>query len=663
MAWHHSSRSRVAWLVALMAASGCINPLDVFGVEEDVIETESQARATDKLSDKHPPYDPELTVRETFDGCPFVLNKSAAVTRLSIEDLAAEDRALKGTLFATRAEALEALGGRTIIASMEVVNGALKPFNDGLYAAVELLAENGEQGALVNKRALLDALLSELVARHSVAPTDAGLMAACADFAAAAKIGGSSSVSVPAELDGAVSSRVSAFDRAPLHSTVVGFYAWTPELESIFRRDRWLMYALEGSYEPALPTDRIAAVVGVLADRPELQSAYSNLLGLYAGLTNPAMAFSPLDVLSETSEADGDAAARTAVFASRHPELGQDCGKELSWLPPATSPETELFNRMACSGQLSGNPLDALIAAIQSGQIDLTPREDSGWYDRQLYALETLLLPDRAAENDHLLLTHEYKEKLVETFKSLLIQTRETHAKSLGMSSKTGFDSQQSVDLYPLLPVEPFPTFYLRTARAYAFVETLLSAALGSQALESTARLLEDGTRASEPLATELADKIRLLYGLYLVSAASIGVRPDLSAEELATVGVEAAEADARTWLAGWDNDKDVLRDPRVILPVSWDELGGTATYWAVAGVKVLRMHASYPEGYEPRVIESGYCSVKDFIPFEPYMLVEQTLEVTRPTDVPPPTRDEFRALADRHSTLDELRAALEAGG
>jgi hypothetical protein len=97
-----------------------------------------------------------------------------------------------------------------------------------------------------------------------------------------------------------------------------------------------------------------------------------------------------------------------------------------------------------------------------------------------------------------------------------------------------------------------------------------------------------------------------------------------------------------------------------VILPVAWDEAGGTATYWAVAGVKVLRMHASYPEGYEPHVIESGYCSVKGFIVFEPYMLVEQTLEVTRPVGAALLSRDEFRALADRYSTPEELRAAQE---
>jgi hypothetical protein len=650
-------RPPAACLVCAWVVCGCANPLDTFGVEEEVIETESPARTSDSLSDKNPQYDPELTVSESFEGCEFVLNKSASVTRLSIQGLARGDSGLKDKLFPTRGAALKALGDREVIASMEVVNGALKPFNDGLYAAVELLAETGENGAPVNKRGFFDALLGELVARHSADPANAPIAAATADFATAAQIAGSSSVAVPSDLDAAVAERLKEFDADPIHAKPIGLYTWTPELETIFRRDRWLTYSA-----PEPTPDSVAAVLGVLVDQPELETAYSNILGLYAGLTNPAMDYSPLDVLEQTADtASDEPTARTSAFVASHPDLGQECGKPFRWLPAATSPETELFQRLACSGKVSGNLLDALIHAIQSGEIDLTPREGSGWYDRQLYALETLLLPERAAENDHLLLTHEYKDKLVETFKSLVIQTRETHVKSLGGGVTLSSGPPPAVDLYPLLPVEPFPTFYLRTARAYAFLETFLSAVLGTDALESTARLLENGKRSGEPLATELRDKIRLLYGLYLVSAASIGVRPDLSDEEATAVNTEQAEADARAWLEAWETDQDVLRDPRVIVPVAWDEQAETVTYWAVAGVKVLRVHASFPEGFEPRVIESGWCDVNGFVPFEPYMLVEQTLEVTRPLDAPPLTREEFRELADEYTALPELRAALEA--
>ena len=50
------------------------------------------------------------TVLGDFDDCEFTLNKSASVTRLSLQELGDEDRAFDGVLFPTRAEALEQLG-------------------------------------------------------------------------------------------------------------------------------------------------------------------------------------------------------------------------------------------------------------------------------------------------------------------------------------------------------------------------------------------------------------------------------------------------------------------------------------------------------------------------------------------------------------------------
>jgi hypothetical protein len=641
---------------ALLVVAGCTpNPLDVLGVEEQVIETEAY-RKDDQLSDKHPEYDPGLTVVETFGHCKFTLNKSASVTRLTVQKLGESDRALDGVLFPTRAAALAALGERTVVASMEVVNGALKPFNDGLYAAIELLIEAGTHGSLVNKRAVWDALLGELLARHQVNPAQPGLFQAAADLGAAAELGGSWPSEPPVEIRSAALERLAKFNQDAFHAQPVGFYTWVPELDPIFRRDRWLMYS-----EP--PPEAVGAVAGILAERPELESGYAGLLGLYAGLTNPPITYSALDLLSASggSSSSADAAAMTNAFRVAHPDYGTACGKGLSWFPPSTSAESELFRRVACTGGTGANLLDLLIQAIQSGAIDLTPRADSGWYDRQLYALETLLLPERAGENDHLLLTREYKEKLVETFKSLIIQTRETHAKQLGMGEVQSVDPTP-IDLYPLLPVEPFPTFYLRTARAYAFLGNFLRTTLGTEALNAAPRLFEEGTRAERSIASELDEKIRLLYGLHRVAAASIGMRPEISPEEQASVDITAAEAEARGWLGSWPRDADVLRDPRVILPIMRDQIPGTTTYWAIAGIKALRIHASYPAGYEPQVVSSSFCSVNAFVPFEPYLLVEQALQVTRPSDLPPLTRDEFRAIADANPTLEGLRRALESG-
>ena len=98
--------------------------------------------------------------------------------------------------------------------------------------------------------------------------------------------------------------------------------------------------------------------------------------------------------------------------------------------------------------------MQVLISAIRNGKLDVTPEKNSGWYDYQLHALETLLLPEKGLESDHLLLTAAYKKKLVESFKSILTQTRETHVKQLETGADTVSALPKEVDIYPLFPVE-----------------------------------------------------------------------------------------------------------------------------------------------------------------------------------------------------------------
>jgi hypothetical protein len=305
----------------------------------------------------------------------------------------------------------------------------------------------------------------------------------------------------------------------------------------------------------------------------------------------------------------------------------------------------------------TANWLDALIQAIQSGTIDLTPTKLSGFYDRQLYAFETLLRPERGTESQHLLLTRAYQQKLVEKFKSVLTRSTETSAKQLFILNPEIFELK-SVYISPRLVVEPFPTFYLRTARAYAFLRSFLSAVLGAEALDTTPRVLEGGKAATGSIGSELNAKIRLLYGLHLLAAESIGMGAELSQEERSTLSTDDAESEARRWLDSWKKDADVATDPRVMVPLSRDDRG--ITYWVVAGVKVLRMQASYLKGAEPQTVAS-LCTAKGFVPFEPYMIVEQSMQVTLPASSPPLTPDEFRTIADKNPTLDGLRGALGA--
>jgi len=335
----------------------------------------------------------------------------------------------------------------------------------------------------------------------------------------------------------------------------------------------------------------------------------------------------------------------------------------VAFLPASRSKDTSYFNALSSCNfdQFAGtNVMDVLIAGIRSGALDLTPSSDSGWYDYQLYALETLLVPEHGPESDHLLLTAAYKQKLIDTFKTLITETRETHVKQIAVASAGSMSEPVLVDIYPKLPVEPFPTFYLRTARAYRFLDTFLRATLGSALLDGLGRVREDGSVSSLSLPSELAQTTQLVYGLHAVACASLGMRPDsyLLGDEATAIDQVAALARANKWLNEWRTDPDVLADPRVIVPIANTDSG--TRYWATIGVKPLRISAEFVAGYEPQVVDSNWCAVKAIVPHQYDLLVEETVEIAG-TLTPPPTRAELRRLCDEKVTRDAIVAALQA--
>jgi hypothetical protein len=213
--------------------------MDVVGLAEVVSETrKNEPLQDDQLSDKHPEYDPARTVVEEFDGCQVTLNKSASVTRLALQATGAADAAIRGKIFPSRGAALAALGDAPTLPSVEVINGALKPFNDGLYAAVELAAEQGEASLIDKPRLLLD-LLAELMTRSSqgAAAERGPALAAAKHIATALVLGGQSDAVAPSVLAEAAAAATD-FEQVGIQAKPIGFYTWTPELRTIFTRDR-----------------------------------------------------------------------------------------------------------------------------------------------------------------------------------------------------------------------------------------------------------------------------------------------------------------------------------------------------------------------------------------------------------------------------------------
>lgn len=654
---------------AALALAGCVSPLDTLGNETQVsTSTSSNAPEDDRIEDKNPSYDPDRIVVDDFRGCEVQLNKSASVAELDLVPLDGDARYLRDKLFSSRVEAISGVGALAatdidFIPSMEVVNGKLKPFNDGLYAAIELGVQEGLADVVGSKRKLLLDLIAAIDARLSGATAaQAAHLREARVFLGAAIVAGGGEAALSGDLAAEAEPYAAEFLADEAVARPIGFYTWSSELEAVFRQDRYLQ-------SHVAPFDdmfgAMAALAAVLAEEPTLRAQYEQLLALYAGLTNPLVSYTPADIVPYVDglTALDDLQAVQVAFLAEHPEPFPCTHAYYAFLPASRSKDTEFYNQNWC---LDGLPdgvsfMDAFIEAIRSGEVDLAPAGDAGWYDYQMWALETLLLPERGPESEHLLLTADYKQKLIDTFRSILTQNRETHVKQLA-GGGLGESGPIETKIYPLYPVEPFPTFYLRTARGYRFLRVYLEGVLGAAFLDGAGRLYEDTSRAEPSLAAELDQNIALLYGLYALSADSVGLdrKAHLYADELAEIDLDAATAAARAWLDAWRTDRDVLSDPRVIVPVAADDGTGKGVYWAILGVEVVAAKAEYVKGFEPEVIPGDrFCDVTGVEPHHYLFLVERMEEVRFAG--PPPTRDEFRAICDQHDSAEDIIKALES--
>ena len=336
--------------------------------------------------------------------------------------------------------------------------------------------------------------------------------------------------------------------------------------------------------------------------------------------------------------------------------------ERVSLFPPSTTRETELFEKLFPSGL----PADArlmreLITAIRSGKVDLKPRKDGGWYDHQVYALETLLLPEKGAEANKLLLTKAYKKRMLEAFQALMTKRRETHTRAAPAGeAKHEITVEDLPTIRPRLRVEPNPTFYLRTARSYAFLANFLEAALGRSTLESLRGLREQGEREMD-LAAEVRWMRDFFYGLALLSAEDIGFRLDLLENEEGDR--EGSEKLALGWLDRIGKDRDLAEDTRVSVPVYYDARTGVVRLWSTIGVRLTALDARYAR---PPSVRPGDGSA-DWQPVRPgklapvvYLIaVDEFAEVEvkggRVFD-----RAEFRAVCDRYRTKQAILEAMQ---
>jgi hypothetical protein len=419
-----------------------------------------------------------------------------------------------------------------------------KQFDDGLYAAVELAAQQG-MGCFPGKASLLRSLASTLTAD----PCDTDLHAA-ALILAACELGGDPGLTL-SPLHSAVRTVVEDFLQDELRSKPLGFYTWTPDLVAVFRQDR----LLQGPLDP----ETAKALARALDRTADGWKAYDACLRLAACLTNPPAA----------------------------PGL-RDAGDGRAFFPPSRSHEVHLLEHFFANRPIPEgfDLMTELIRRVRSGKISLELTDRSGWYDYQTWSLGPLVVPDRMPESARLRIGERYRRYLEDLFRGALALARETHAKQLagGRGGYAG-PSQRPLWIYPDLTVEPLPSVYARRAICYRFVRSVLEEAFGSDALHRLHRLVPEGPCQAD-LAEELGRMERLFDGAAATSCRELGLDPTPGAE-----GPVRCFGEWRTKLA---SDANVSRDARMMVPVFYDLQRRKTKVWALLGWRTVPVDVEF---------------------------------------------------------------------
>jgi hypothetical protein len=579
----------------------------------------------DVLADKKAPFDPALVDRRPLGD--WQVNMSDSVLRLDVPLVLPDSEPALLALNSSYASAVAAAKrsfGEPVLPSVNLIDGKAKQFDDGLYAALDQAYYKGAGPTLLSHIDLVKRIYDK------VGPDGV----ASSYLAAGLELAG---VKVETASTADKDRRLREFQANELLSKPISFYTWNATLTDCFRFLRYFQNLLERKDMAVAES-----LAKVLSEDRVLLSDYKRAIAFYAKLTNPPVNSSVADLIVPPDN---------PVTISA-----------VSLFPSSTSRETELFLKLFPQGfPPDADLMRALIKQIRSGAVDLKPGPKSGWYDYQVYALETLLLPERGEENQKLLLTKSYKKRMLEAFKALMTKRRETHARQMPVpKAEAAMPRREPVKVGPRLRLEPCPSYYLRAARAYAFLSEFLESTVGEQTLK-TLHGLRDGKEQASNLRDELGSQRALFYGLYLLSAEDIGLKPAFLSGE--SVDRERCEKVASEWLAHAFADPDIARDTRVAVPINYDATRNVTRLWVTLGVRLTRLNAGYArppriklrDGKEdwtvvgPDALLGGWY----IIPVDEFAEVE--IKGTRALN-----RKELRDLCDRFKTKEAIIRAIQ---
>jgi hypothetical protein len=524
-----------------------------------------------------PAFDPDRIDSRTENE--WSVNLSAAVTRLDVDPLKPDiDRDLL-KLHSNYRDAIKSVKFNTdsVLPSVNLIDGKAKQFDDGLYAALEQHWFQDHADGFSGDLDWLQKLAKSL-------PADSR---AAAYFAVGLEVAG---IAFPATNQAARTEFKAKFESELLQTKPIGFYAWNETLQRCYRVGRF--FQMEFERDAWVPP-----VLQVLRQDSELLASYRQIQGRWARLSNTPTRLSLLDLIDHP---DSEGLAR--FQQERH-----IASNSASLFPPGTNRESELTRRLFPNGfSADADIMQELVKAIRSGTVNLQPTSLSGWYDYQVYALETLLVPNRGAESSHLLLSANYKRRSLEAFQAMITKRKETHI----LRSESGAGTTAMAPPMPLkhfsprLRLEPAPTYYLRMARSYRFLNQALREFVDESSLKQLRGLTEQGTR-SQSLLEELTDMQRLLYGCYALSAEDLWLAINVTSDEQSEL--ESSRIHAGKWIADFASDPDLAVDARVLVPVAEDSRRGVMSIWATLGIRFARLKTEYvPEA--PPQVKTGDC-------------------------------------------------------
>jgi hypothetical protein len=521
----------------------------------------------------------------------------------------------------------------TALVSASVLAQKAKIFDDGLYATVEVAAQEGA-GRHAGKAGLIASLC------HAIAGADPSVAGTAQELLlGAARLGRVPVKGAPPAVEDIAQQAVERFLANELLSKPVGFYTWSQRLGDIFQQDRML----QGEIDAA----GIKALADALLSDPSARAMYEGHLRFVSRLTNPFV--NPdLRAFMERCDRGGANIAADGV----------------RFFPPSVAHETEIIKKLYGSKPIPDNFIlaDEMIRRIRAAELNLEPGAESGWYDYQTWALEALVIPELMPESKRLYLDEGYKKILLELFKGLLTLTRETHVKQLEIplcgAAMQGRESY--IDIAPALSAEPLVTFYLRHALGYRYIRSVLEDTFGPQELERRRRLTEAGP-APVSLAEELSDIEALFLGAHVSVSRELGLPPDASMSSDTSTS-EAAERFA-TWRRELNSDPDLNQDLRAMVPVFYDVGRRKLKVWAFLGWSRRPITISFAKAPKATILDLKGKPMYKHPPLRWGELgadlrypVTAELYVDRILD-----RDEFRKLCDECGTRSEILRRLDA--